>query len=88
MLPQHEIQQQGNIFYVQQTGPKFKDQTIECCIWSTVYCGAENRPIRKVDRNNVEDFEMWCWRRMETISWTDRVRNGEVLRGVEGELNI
>jgi hypothetical protein len=21
-----------------------------------------------------ESFEMWCWRRMEKISWTDHVR--------------
>jgi hypothetical protein len=20
-------------------------------------------------------FEMWCWKMMENISWTDRVRN-------------
>jgi len=51
-------------------------------------CGAEIRPIRKVDRNYVEGFEMWCWRRMETISWTDRVRNEEVLRRVKQEVNI
>jgi hypothetical protein len=30
---------------------------------------------------------MWCWRRME-ISWTDRVRNEEVLHRVEEERNI
>jgi len=27
----------------------------------------------------LESFEMWCWRRMENISWTDHVRNEEVL---------
>jgi hypothetical protein len=26
---------------------------------------------------------MWCWRRMEKISWTDRVRNEEVLLRVK-----
>jgi hypothetical protein len=31
---------------------------------------------------------MWCWRRMERISWTDRVRNGEVLLRVKEERNI
>jgi alpha-D-ribose 1-methylphosphonate 5-triphosphate synthase subunit PhnL len=30
---------------------------------------------------------MWCWRRMEKISWTDRVRN-EVLHRVKEERNI
>jgi len=26
---------------------------------------------------------MWCWRRIEKISWSDRVRNGEVLLSVK-----
>jgi hypothetical protein len=26
---------------------------------------------------------MWCWRRMEKISWIDHVRNEGVLLGVE-----
>jgi hypothetical protein len=30
---------------------------------------------------------MWCWRRME-ISWTDRVRNEEVLHRDKEERNI
>jgi hypothetical protein len=30
---------------------------------------------------------MWCWRRMEKISWTDRVRN-EVLHKVKEERNL
>jgi hypothetical protein len=31
---------------------------------------------------------MWCRRRMEKISWTDRVRNEEVLHTVKEERNI
>jgi hypothetical protein len=31
---------------------------------------------------------MWCWRRMEKISWPDRVRNEEVLHRVKEERNI
>jgi hypothetical protein len=31
---------------------------------------------------------MWYWRRMEKISWTDRVRNEEVLHRVKEERNI
>jgi hypothetical protein len=30
---------------------------------------------RKVDQKDLEGFEMWCWTRVEKISWTDRVRN-------------
>jgi hypothetical protein len=35
-----------------------------------------------------ESFEMLCWRRMEKIVWTDRVRNMEVLHRVKEERNI
>jgi len=37
--------------------------------------GAENWTLRSVDQKHLESFEMWCWRRMEKISWTYRVRN-------------
>jgi hypothetical protein len=36
----------------------------------------------------LESFEMWCWRRMGKISWTDHVRNEEVLHVVKLERNI
>jgi len=50
--------------------------------------GAENWTLRKLDQKYLERFEMLCWRRMEIISWTDRVRNGEVLLRVKEERNI
>ena len=36
----------------------------------------------------LESFEMWCWRRMEKISWTDHMRNKEVLLRVNEQRNI
>jgi len=33
-------------------------------------------------------FEIWYWRRMEMISWADRVRNEAVLHRVKEERNI
>jgi hypothetical protein len=36
----------------------------------------------------LESFEMWCWRRMDKISWTDRVRNEEVLLRDKEQRNI
>jgi hypothetical protein len=39
--------------------------------------------LRGADQKHLENFEMLCWRRMEKISWTDHVRNEEVLLGVK-----
>jgi len=39
-------------------------------------------------RNTWKVFEMGCWRRLEKISWTDHVRNEEVLLRVNEQRNI
>jgi hypothetical protein len=51
-------------------------------------CGAETWTLWKVDQKYLESSEMWCWRRREKISWTDRVRNEEVLHRVKEGRNI
>jgi hypothetical protein len=50
--------------------------------------GAENWTLRKVDQKYLESSDMWCFRRMEKISWTSRVKNEEVLLRVKEERNI
>jgi hypothetical protein len=44
--------------------------------------------MERADRKYLESFEMWCCRRMDKISWTDRVGNEEVLHEVKEERNI
>jgi hypothetical protein len=61
---------------------------VKCYIWSIALYGAETWTLRKVDQKYLECFEMWCWRRMEKISWTNRVRNEEVLHRVKEERHI
>ena len=61
---------------------------MKCYIWSIALYGAETGTLRAVDRKHLESFEMWCWRRMEKISWTDHVRNEEELLRVKEQRNI
>jgi hypothetical protein len=65
-----------------------RKKLVKYYIWSTALYGAETWTLRKVDQKYLESFEMWCWRRMEKISWTDRVRNEEVLHRVSEQRNI
>jgi hypothetical protein len=44
--------------------------------------------LRTVDQKHLESSEMWCWRRMEKIRWTDHVRNEDVLLRVKEQMNI
>jgi len=65
-----------------------RKKLVKFYIWSIVLYGAETWSLRAVDQKHLESFEMWCWRRMGTISWTDHVRNEEVLLRVKEQRNI
>jgi len=67
---------------------KLRKKLVKCYIWSIAFYGAETWTIRAADQKHLENFKMWCWRRMEKISWTDHVRNEEVLLRVKEQRNI
>jgi hypothetical protein len=50
--------------------------------------GAKTWTLQAIDQKHMESFEMWCWSRMETINWTDHVRNEEALLTVNEQRNI
>ena len=50
-------------------------------------CGVEKWILRKVGWKYLKSFEMWCWRRVEKVSWTDRVRK-EVFQRVKEQRNL
>jgi hypothetical protein len=56
---------------------ELRKKLVKCYIWSRALYGAETWTIQAVDQKHLGSFEMWYWRRM--ISWTDHVRNEEVL---------
>ena len=41
-----------------------------------------------MDKIKLDIFKIRCWRRTEEISWTDRVRNEEVLHRAKEERNV
>jgi hypothetical protein len=69
-------------------GIRWSKKLAKCYIGIIASFGAETGTLRKVDQNYLGSFEMWCWRRMGKISWTDRVRNEEVWYRVKEERNI
>jgi hypothetical protein len=61
-----------------QNGLRIEEELGKCYIWCVALYGAEIGTVWGVGQKQLESFGMWCWRRMEKISWTDRVRNEEV----------
>jgi len=67
---------------------ELRKKLVKCYVCSIALYGAETWTLRAVDQKYMESFEMWCWRRMEKISWTDHVRKEEVLLRVKEQRNI
>jgi hypothetical protein len=68
-------------FFTSKLDLNLRKKLVKSYIWSITLCGAETWTTRALDQKYLESFEMWCWRRMEKISWTDRVRNEEIQGG-------
>ena len=66
---------------------ELRKKLVKCYVCSIALYGAETWMLRAVDQKYLEIFEMWCWRRMEKISWTEHVRNEEVLLRVKEQRN-
>jgi hypothetical protein len=67
---------------------ELRKKLVKCCVWSIALYGTETCTLRAVDQKHLESFEMWCWRSMEKIIWTDHVRNEDVLLRVKEQRNI
>jgi len=58
-------------------------------VWAVFQYGVEGWTLKKSDRNRIESFEMWCWRKMLGISWKEHqyinIRRYWSGKGVNGE---
>ena len=55
-------------------------------VWSVVLYDAETWTLRRNEQKQLEAFEMWVWRRMKRVKWTDKIKNVVVLERV-GEVS-
>ena len=59
-----------------------KVKIVKTLVWTTLLYGSETWTLKKEDIRKLEALEMWIWRRMERISWKDKISNEVVLERV------
>ena len=42
--------------------------------------GCENWTVKKAERQRIDAFELWCWRRLLRVPWTARRSNQSILK--------
>lgn len=53
----------------------------------TMY-GCESWTLKQADRRKIDSFELWCWRRLLNISWTEKRTNESVLEEIKPECSL
>jgi hypothetical protein len=65
-----------------------KIKIFNCYVFLVLNYGGESWTWNRAMSSKVNAFEMWCYRRMLKIKYTDRVTNVEVLNRIQTELKF
>ena len=57
---------------------ELKMKLVKALIWPVITYGAEGWTLKKDDERRLEAAEMWCYRRMLQISWTEKRTNVQI----------
>src|SRR5271163_165261 len=50
--------------------------------------GCETWTLNKANKNKINAFEMWCWRRLLRIPWTAKRTNASVMKEIGGKTKL
>ena len=53
-----------------------------------VIYGCESWTIKKAECQRINAFELWCWRRLLRVPWTERRSNQSILNGISPEYSL
>ena len=56
--------------------------------FSVVMYGYESWTIKKAERQRIDAFELWCWRRLLRVPWTARRSNQSILKEISPEYSL
>ena len=57
-------------------------------VFSVVMYGCESWTIKKAERQRIDAFELWCWRRLLRVPWTARRSNQFILKEISPEYSM
>ena len=59
-----------------------KARIVKAMVFPVVMYTCENRTIKKAERQRIDAFELWCWRRVLRVPWTARRSNQSILKEI------
>ena len=59
-----------------------KVHLVKATVFPVVMYGCENWTIKRAERQRIDAFELWCWRRLLRVPWTARRFNQSILKEI------
>ena len=57
-----------------------KVHLVKAMVFPVVMYGCQNWTVKKAERQRIDAFELWCWRRLLTVPWTARRSSQSILK--------
>ena len=65
-----------------------KVRLVKAMVFPVVMYGCENWTVKKAERQRIDAFELWCWRRFLRVPWTARRSNQSILKEISPEISL
>ena len=59
-----------------------KIHLVKAMVFPVVMYGCESWTVKKAERQSIDAFELWCWRRFLRVPWTARRSNQSILKEI------
>ena len=57
-----------------------KVRLVKAMVFPVVMYGCESWTVKKAERQRIDTFGLWCWRRLLRVPWTARRSNQSILK--------
>ena len=61
---------------------------VKAMVFPVVMYGCESWTIKKAEHRRIDDFELWCWRRLLRVPWTARRSHQAILKEISPEYSL
>ena len=65
-----------------------KVRLVKAMVFPVVMYGCESWTVKKGERQRIDAFELWCWRRLLRVPWTARRSNQSILKATSPECSL
>ena len=77
-----------SIFKSRDTTLPTKVCLIKAMVFPAVMYGCESWTVKKAERQRIDAFELWCWRRLLRVPWTARRSNQPILKEISPGISL